>query len=106
MEAGIYSGYSTLKQEENSALKSFMFPLQIMSDWLISQLKGLKTWQYFWGENFEHLTTIMVKIGQIRQTYVMYLAKILFYNFGFNRTTGPQETEKISKTIIALFSTF
>ena len=81
--AGIYSGYSTLKQEENSALKSFMFPLQIMSDWLISQLKGLKTWQYFWGENFEHLTTTMVKIGQ------MYLAKILFYNFGFNRTTGP-----------------
>ena len=71
-----------------------------MSDWLISQLKGLKTWQYFWGENFEHLTTTMVKIGQ------MYLAKILFYNFGFNRTTGPQETEKISKTIIALFSTF
>ena len=76
--AGIYSGYSTLKQEENSALKSFMFPLQIMSDWLISQLKGLNTWQYFWGENFEHLTTTMVKIGQ------MYLAKILFYNFGFN----------------------
>ena len=71
-----YSGYSTLKQEENCALKSFMqFLLKIMLDWLISQLKlylGLNTWQHFWGENFKHLTT----------------------------------NEKISKTIIALFSTF